>query len=123
MSCFLSWESICPLCVTRHAFLANLYVTHIHHAFLTSSIACVFLSMADLYLKRKVYFGALLYRAIKILLLLPPHLNYHGFENSNNRKHRWWVYRILQKSFQQGAYHNLVKERQLDGELFRNTSD
>ena len=35
------------------------------------------------------------------------------------RKHRWWVHDIIRNRIQQGAYHNLVNELQLDGEKFQ----
>lgn len=35
------------------------------------------------------------------------------------RKHRWWVHDIIRNRILQGAYHNLVKELQLDGEKFQ----
>ena len=34
------------------------------------------------------------------------------------RKHRYWVHDILRRRLQQGAYHNLVQELQLDSQRF-----
>ena len=31
----------------------------------------------------------------------------------NKRKHRWWVHSIIKKRFQQGSYHNLVREMEV----------
>ncbi len=39
--------------------------------------------------------------------------------NRSRRKHRWWVHAILKNRLQQGAYHNLINELQLDGEKFQ----
>ena len=39
-------------------------------------------------------------------------------KRTKQRKHRWWVHDINRNRLQQGAYHNLVKELQFDGEKF-----
>ena len=35
------------------------------------------------------------------------------------RRHRWWVHEILTRMNEQGAYHNLVMELELDSEQFQ----
>ena len=42
-----------------------------------------------------------------------------GSTKRNKRKHRLWVHSILLNQNQQDAYHNLVRELQLDGEKFQ----
>jgi len=38
---------------------------------------------------------------------------------NKQRKHCWWVHNINRNWLQQGAYHNLVKELQFNGEKFQ----
>ena len=40
-------------------------------------------------------------------------------KRTKQRKHHWWVHDINRNRFQQGPYHNLVKELQFDGEKFQ----
>ena len=40
-------------------------------------------------------------------------------KKNKRRKHRWWVHSILKKRKGQGAYQNLVRELQEDGERFQ----
>ena len=43
----------------------------------------------------------------------------HMVAQKRKIKHRWWVHNIIKRRQQQGAYHNLVRELQLDGERFQ----
>ena len=40
-------------------------------------------------------------------------------KKNRKRKHRWWVHSLQQKRKEKGAYHQLVRELQLDGEKFQ----
>ena len=40
-------------------------------------------------------------------------------KKKKTRKRRWWVHPILQRRCEQGCYHRLVQELQLDGEMFK----
>lgn len=63
---------------------------------------------------------SLLEREEEDLLLIAAIYKFMQFKKRNKRrKHRWWVHDIIRKRFQQGAYHNLVKELELDGDTFQ----
>jgi len=54
------------------------------------------------------------------LLLIATSYKFMQLKKRNRqRKHHWWVYDINRNWLQQGAYHNLVKELQFDGEKFQ----
>ena len=71
----------CVFCESIYMYVYSERVTRIHHAFLTSSIAFFFRSVADFCLKicLRLFLGAVIYNN-KICLLLPPHLNHYGLK-------------------------------------------
>ena len=55
----------------------------------------------------------------ELLLIAVAHKFMQLITHNRRGKHRWWVHDIITNRLQQGAYHNLVKELQFDGEKFQ----
>ena len=56
---------------------------------------------------------------LELLLIAVAHTFMQLKTHNQRRKHRWWVPDIIKNRFQQGAYHNLVKDLQFDEEKFQ----
>ena len=55
----------------------------------------------------------------KLLAMLAPLLKKRKMLMSRKRTHRFWIHDILKNRLQQGAFHNLVQELQLDRAKFK----
>ena len=40
-------------------------------------------------------------------------------KRERKRRHRWWIHPIIERRSEFGVYHHLVRELELDGELFQ----
>ena len=64
----------------------------------------------------KMQFCLLDMEQLELLLIAVAHKFMQLKTHNQRRKHRWWVHDIIKNRFQQGAYHNLVKDLQFDEE-------